>query len=670
MVYSLLPVNIRGNKRRFRVSKFKVSGGVRHSVLGFLPGQWHETNLHGSPRNLGYEIGGGQGFYSWIACNESDNSGISTCDRDKPPSAAARWPKTEGGQSLIDSQDLFPQALAATLGVGGEAARKRLQTMIALGRHAGMVRNNLVPQERIDPRIVSSADKWSPVDAKGFCKPAANGSMVYAGHCVCSNETSAVGTTCWGNFGNNQQNGGRVFSTLATVFESGPYLESFADFKLNVENLRLIAKQLNAKAYGTPLLSSDRNYLRKQVTSKVILDMCHEMHHLSGPQPKDDFGEELCSHYKDVTYGLRTGPRGMLLGFAVGTLGIKVSAAGMLSAYGTELSAASPRKTIALPAWVKTQWPAELKGAHVGGMTVKGVAGVSLSCNITVTMDSMDCVADFPVHQRLRLKSDDNNPTASRWCSKEWIPPSSALVPNAPNVMLIGDSISKGNSGYSLYVRDILQNVLPSGLRGDATSLVATLQHGGGFGSDGQAAASKDGVAKVSCYDGNATGTLRPKAWSVLSYNAGLHDCDRGEYEWVNATAYEANLRGIFSVLKSAASAVLFVATTPFDLKLPINYTHGITPQCVIERNDIAKRVAAEMGVGYNDVYSFVNEGCLGVNYTECAWQTTGLHFFTRAPLPSGQQYTAISVANSVIRSLDLGTRIWGQNRFSAPGKE
>ena len=1382
--------------------------------------------------HLGYAVGGGRGFYSWIACNSSDASGMSTCDRDKPPSSSARWPKTEGGQSLIDTQDLFPQALAATLNVGGDAVRKRLQDMIAQGRYEGMVRNNLVPQESVDPRIVSSSDKWNPVDAKGFCQPTANGSMVYSGHCVCSNGTSAVGSACWGNFGNNQQNGGRVFSTMATVFESGPYSQSFADFKHNVLNLRSMTKQLNAKKYGTPLLSADRGYLRKKVANKVILAMCRNERHLIGPQPKDKFGDELCSYYKEITYGLRTGPRGMLLGFAVGTLGIHVSAAGVLSVYGADLTAASPSKTIALPAWVKGQWPAELKGARVGGMTVKGVPGVSLSCNASAALDTMDCAAHFPVRHGTRLKTDDakpsrphilliladdlgsadvgfggnpaaaaadpqlktwtptldalaskgaiirqhysmhvctptraalmtgrhparfgaqhrtfgagrpmavpltetllpqrlerlgyatralvgkwhlgfyspeciptargftysygyyggdegyfnhtmgpchheargcvvpnigfrdpcgrdwsrsghplqfddtgedsafvlsrvageivgnhtrdygasaqsplflylatqtthapyeapadvlakydyinyhnrrpyaalvelldqtvknvtdafrahglfdntitvflsdnggpchasgscpqkaqstcagcnlpfrgykhtlfeggirtaafitgpgviarviddsgsffhvvdwtatllsavgagaqesdppldsisawaalmtsvrplprsemivqydralpppppsgptadtiqachqaaavrrgnhklilmadnstliydvvNDPTestalknatmeqqlltllemfgrssvpahlppndaisqggkynislcgpegdwprssgvwvpwrasamlkaddeeaaggkllysanfstaldvctetsllrpdgrrarlpkcdwvlesqlnASRasaekgrlliknngghsvlwanrmfednyelrygfaplnasnglaivfWsttpvsdplgsifglslpartgdyfnyfngsvstyslsyfrpdgkaghgicdrnkaghceantrkdpgfvvqeagndliagrtplngkafevvvrkagpsisvavdgvdeltfsdngsvpckpchgcscpepgplaggyiglrqmqntglahythfdvyslkvddeavkCDAKWTPPGSKMASHAPNVMLIGDSISKGNSGYSLYVRDILQHVLPSGLAGDATSLVGTLQHGGGFGSDGQAAASQDGVAKVSCYDGNGTGSLKPKAWSVLTYNAGLHDCGRGSTEWVNSTAYEQNVRGIFGAMKSAATAAIFVATTPFDLKL----FSAVFRQCVVERNGIAKRVAAEMGVGYNDLYSFVNEACLGVNYTECAFQTTGLHFFTRAPLPSGQQLTAISVANAVIRSLN-----------------
>ena len=361
--------------------------------------------------HLGYAVGGGRGFYSWIACNSSDASGMSTCDRDKPPSSSARWPKTESGQSLIDTQDLFPQALAATLNVGGDAVRKRLQDMIAQGRYEGMVRNNLVPQESVDPRIVSSSDKWNPVDAKGFCQPTANGSMVYSGHCVCSNETSAVGSACWGNFGNNQQNGGRVFSTMATVFESGPYSQSFADFKHNVLNLRSMTKQLNEEQYGTPLLSADHGYLRKQVTSKVILAMCRNERHLVGPQPKDKFGDELCSYYKEITYGLRTGPRGMLLGFAVGTLGIKVSAAGVLSVYGVDLTAASPSKTIALPAWVKGQWPAELQGAHVGGMTVKGVMGVSLSCNASAALDTMDCAAHFPARHGARLKTDDVKPS-------------------------------------------------------------------------------------------------------------------------------------------------------------------------------------------------------------------------------------------------------------------
>jgi hypothetical protein len=55
-------------------------------------------------------------------------------------------------------------------------------------------------------------------------------------------------------------------------------------------------------------------------------------------------------------------------------------------------------------------------------------------------------------------------------------------------------------------------------------------------------ASSANGAAKVRDCMGNSTGTLKPKAWSVITYNAGLHDCDTNEF--VNPTAYAENLRG------------------------------------------------------------------------------------------------------------------------------
>lgn len=68
----------------------------------------------------------------------------------------------------------------------------------------GVVMNNLVPLEMIDPRTVSSADKWNPVTKDHFCDPASNGSMVYAGHCVCATDASSQlpageGAHCYGN---------------------------------------------------------------------------------------------------------------------------------------------------------------------------------------------------------------------------------------------------------------------------------------------------------------------------------------------------------------------------------------------------------------------------------------------------------------------------------------
>lgn len=163
---------------------------------------------------------------------------------------------------------------------------------------------------------------------------------------------------------------------------------------------------------------------------------------------------------------------------------------------------------------------------------------------------------------------------------------------------------------------------------------------------------------------GNATGTLKPKAWSVITYNAGLHDCDTREF--VNSTKYAANLKAIFETLKPAASAVVFVTTTPYDNPISKDGKEalpaGIKMSCVVEYNEIARQVAQEVGgIVIDDLYGYVEDFCqffpkdnastgFAGNYTDCAIQTTGLHFFNNKPFPSGMQYTGISVAQAAIR--------------------
>jgi hypothetical protein len=58
----------------------------------------------------------------------------------------------------------------------------------------------------------------------------------------------------------------------------------------------------------------------------------------------------------------------------------------------------------------------------------------------------------------------------------------------------------------------------------------------------------------------------------VCCHSSGLHDCDSSEY--VAPDQYAANLKSIFETLKPAASAVVFVTTTPYDMPL----THGEPP--------------------------------------------------------------------------------------------
>merc|ERR1719272_681235 len=166
-----------------------------------------------------------------------------------------------------------------------------------------------------------------------------------------------------------------------------------------------------------------------------------------------------------------------------------------------------------------------------------------------------------------------------------------------PNVMMIGDSISMGSSGYSLFVQQMIQTYTGGTLAG-------SVQHGGGYGGGGQMASSNGGAEKVKECIGNKTGTLKPKAWSVLTYNAGLHDCDTPER--VHTDAYAKNLEAIFETMKPAASAVVFVTTTPYDMPL----TNGkprldINMSCVVEYNEIAKKVAAEVGgIIIEDLYA------------------------------------------------------------------
>eukprot|EP01052_Picozoa_sp_SAG31_P036005 SAG31_NODE_4427_length_3241_cov_1.992680_3_plen_153_part_00 len=99
--------------------------------------------------------------------------------------------------------------------------------------------------------------------------------------------------------------------------------------------------------------------------------------------------------------------------------------------------------------------------------------------------------------------------------------PPTPLSTHGPNILLVGDSISMGGSGYSLFVQDMMERYTGGAL--------ASIQHGGGFGGGGQMASSANGVAKMQGCMGNASGTLKPHAWSVITYNAGLHDCDTPE---------------------------------------------------------------------------------------------------------------------------------------------
>ena len=90
------------------------------------------------------------------------------------------------------------------------------------------------------------------------------------------------------------------------------------------------------------------------------------------------------------------------------------------------------------------------------------------------------------------------------------------LSRTAPNILLIGDSVSMGSFGYAQFVQHVIQTA--------SNGTLAAVQHGGGYGGGGQMASTADGAQKASDCMGNHSGTLPPKAWAVVTYNSGLHD--------------------------------------------------------------------------------------------------------------------------------------------------
>ena len=232
------------------------------------------------------------------------------------------------------------------------------------------------------------------------------------------------------------------------------------------------------------------------------------------------------------------------------------------------------------------------------------------------------------------------------------------LSTDGPNILTIGDSISMCGFGYGHFVNDMLVTQTQGRLAGYSSAC-------------GQMASTANSAEKMANCIGNSTGTLKGRPFSVITYNAGLHDCDTAER--VHADAYRLNLKAGLEVLKAAAHAVAVTTTTPFDINVQKpDADAGINMSCVLEYNVIAKEVAAEVGASVVDLYGYVEEFCqqgpgspnakwppllpsssgFGGNYTACAVQSSGLHFFTAAPQPSGQQYTGLHIAAEATRMI------------------
>jgi acyl-CoA thioesterase-1 len=167
---------------------------------------------------------------------------------------------------------------------------------------------------------------------------------------------------------------------------------------------------------------------------------------------------------------------------------------------------------------------------------------------------------------------------------------------NLPRVLIIGDSVSVA---YTLDVRKNLAGV-------------ANVHRIAANGGSTRTALGEYGLVRW----------LKPgEKWDVIHFNEGLHDLsyrfpddrdknDKGEYASptnggrpnVSLEQYEKNLRLIVTRLKKTGAKLIFASTTPVPEANAAKYVKDSE----LPYNAVAKKVMAEEGVTWNDLWAAV----------------------------------------------------------------
>jgi acyl-CoA thioesterase-1 len=167
---------------------------------------------------------------------------------------------------------------------------------------------------------------------------------------------------------------------------------------------------------------------------------------------------------------------------------------------------------------------------------------------------------------------------------------------NLPRVLIIGDSVSVA---YTLDVRKNLAGV-------------ANVHRIAANGGSTRTALGEYGLVRW----------LKPgEKWDVIHFNEGLHDLsyrfpddrdknDKGEYASptnggrpnVSPEQYEKNLRLIVTRLKKTGAKLIFASTTPVPEANAAKYVKDSE----LPYNAVAKKVMAEEGVTWNDLWAAV----------------------------------------------------------------
>lgn len=218
--------------------------------------------------------------------------------------------------------------------------------------------------------------------------------------------------------------------------------------------------------------------------------------------------------------------------------------------------------------------------------------------------------------------------------AREFIAPTDD--PQLPRVLIIGDSVSVA---YTLGVRKNLAGV-----------------------ANVHRIPANGGSTRTALGDYGLVRWLKPgEKWDVIHFNEGLHDLsyrfpddrdknDEGEYASpangarpnVPLVQYEKNLRLIVARLKQTGAKLIFASTTPVPEANAAKYVKDSE----LPYNDVAKKVMADEGVTWNDLWAAVKP-----RQAELQGKRD-VHF-----MPSGSAFLAQHVAAAIARELPAPTK-------------
>lgn len=141
--------------------------------------------------------------------------------------------------------------------------------------------------------------------------------------------------------------------------------------------------------------------------------------------------------------------------------------------------------------------------------------------------------------------------------------------PKLPRVLLIGDSVSRG---YTQATRKALAGV-------------ANVHR-----APENCGPSANGVKKLDIW-------LAGGKWDVIHFNFGIHD------RATKAADYEQRLDTIFTKLKATGAKVIWTSTTPIP---PDTKDGPAASQAIVEKNEIAARIAAKHRAAIDDLFAFI----------------------------------------------------------------